>query len=349
MELVEELQGYTVERLKELCSGRGIKAAGKAKDELISLLAEKMAKESARTDLSDSLMKMVLQMQEQQLQMQKETRTWIAQQQERQEKLMQAVMDRSSLPPSGEDGVRKAKPPKPTLQKLAPSDDIESFIDMFERVATQQGWPTDVWATQLAGLLSGDALDAFTSIPLSEANDYSKVRAAILSRYEVNAETYQLRFRDNVRKSNESYRMFLSRLSDQLTRWIKATEMDLQELVLLEQFLKTLPRDLAVWLREQKPMCATKAAEMADDYEVARKSECAVSGSAPSQRPTSAPKTSSASVFQPQRSGTNHRGEIQCHWCKEWGTHSSCMPTKTATVWDKSYQQTSILEHKYRA
>ena len=347
--LLEELQGYTVERLKELCSVRGIKFAGKTKEELISLLGEKMAKESTKIEFSDSLMKMVLQMQEQQLQMQKETRTWIAQQQERQEKLMQAVIDRSSLTASGEDGAKKAKPPKPTLQKLAPSDDIESFIDMFERVATQQGWSTEVWSTQLAGLLSGDALDAFTSIPLSEANDYSKVRAAILSRYEVNAETYQIRFRDNMRKPNESYKMFLSRLSDQLTRWIKATEMDLQELVLLEQFLKTLPRDLAVWLKEQKPTCATKAAEMADDYEVARKSESrpsqlqsaptsysqfqtgGASGSAPSQkgpqRPMSTLKPSSA-VFQPQRSKTNHRGEIQCHWCKEWGHIQAMCPQR---------------------
>ena len=55
--------------------------------------------------------------------------------------------------------------------------------------------------------------------------------------------------------------------------------------------LKTLPRNLVVWLRQQKPTCATKAAEMADDYEVARKSEGGVSGSAPSQKPTLAPKT----------------------------------------------------------
>ena len=103
---------------------------------------------------------------------------------------------------------------KPTLQKLAPSDDIESFIDLFE---PQQGWPTDVWPTQLAGLSSGDAL---TSIPISEANDYSKVRSAIPSWYEVNAKTYRLQFRDNVQKPNESYKMFLSQLSDQLTRWI---------------------------------------------------------------------------------------------------------------------------------
>ena len=31
---------------------------------------------------------------------------------------------------------------------------------MFERVATQQGWSIEVWSTQLAGLLLGDALAA---------------------------------------------------------------------------------------------------------------------------------------------------------------------------------------------
>ena len=48
------------------------------------------------------------------------------------------------------DERKKLKPPRLVLQKLAPSDDIESFIDMFERVAIQQGWSMDVWATQLA-------------------------------------------------------------------------------------------------------------------------------------------------------------------------------------------------------
>ena len=56
--------------------------------------------------------------------------------------------------------MKKAKPPKPTLQKLTPSDDIKSFIDMFEHVATQQGWSIEVRSTRLAGLLSGDALAA---------------------------------------------------------------------------------------------------------------------------------------------------------------------------------------------
>ena len=114
------------------------------------------------------------------------------------------------MPGEGTAMTSRVKLPKPTLQKLAPSDNIESFIDLFEQVATQQGWPVDVWPTQLAGLLLGDALDAFTFIPLLEANNYSKVQSAILSRYEVNAETYRLQFQENRQKSSESNWMFLS-------------------------------------------------------------------------------------------------------------------------------------------
>jgi hypothetical protein len=39
--LVGELQGYTVEKLKELCSKCGIKFTGRSKEELISLLLER--------------------------------------------------------------------------------------------------------------------------------------------------------------------------------------------------------------------------------------------------------------------------------------------------------------------
>lgn len=34
-------------------------------------------------------------------------------------------------------------PPRPTLQKLSKENDIESYLDIFERVAGQQGWPNE--------------------------------------------------------------------------------------------------------------------------------------------------------------------------------------------------------------
>ena len=78
--------------------------------------------------------------------------------------------------------------PEPTLQKLTADD------------ATQQNWPKDTWATQLAGLLTGDALDAFTSVPSADSSRYEEVKPVILSCFEVNAETYRQRFQKDAKK-----------------------------------------------------------------------------------------------------------------------------------------------------
>ena len=45
------------------------------------------------------------------------------------------------------------KLPKPVLQKFTEGDDIESFLDMFERVASLHKRLKTIWATQLAGVL----------------------------------------------------------------------------------------------------------------------------------------------------------------------------------------------------
>ena len=48
------------------------------------------------------------------------------------------------------------------------------------RVAAQQEWPRETWATQLAGLLSGNALDSYSSLPSDRSRDYGNLKAAIL-------------------------------------------------------------------------------------------------------------------------------------------------------------------------
>ena len=107
----------------------------------------------------------------------------------------------------------KPKLPKPTLQKLDPSDDIEHYIAMFERIAQQQKWSEDLWTTQLAGLLTGKAMTAYASMDQEEAESYAKVNQAILQRYEVNEETHRQRFcQDHRRRKDETYRKLSNRL-----------------------------------------------------------------------------------------------------------------------------------------
>ena len=86
----------------------------------------------------------------------------------------------------------RPKLPKPTLQKLGADDEIEHFLSTFERIAKQQSWPKETWATQLAGLLTRKAMAAYAAVGTDDAADYEKVKTAILHQYEVNEETYNI-------------------------------------------------------------------------------------------------------------------------------------------------------------
>ena len=94
----------------------------------------------------------------------------------------------------------KVKLPKPTILKMTEGNDLEDYLAMFERVANQQHWPEDIWAKQLAGLLTGKAMADFASLSTEESLDYEKVKAAILQRYEVNEKTHRRRFRNDRKK-----------------------------------------------------------------------------------------------------------------------------------------------------
>ena len=240
---------------------------------------------------------------------------------------------------AAEEARRTAKLPKPVLQKFSEKDDVESCLDMFKR---QQEWPKETWATQLAGLLSGDALDSYSSLAPASAKDYDLVKAAILKRYDVSAETYRQRFRTETRKPTESYMNFGEHLADHLGRWEKAVDgTDLRQLVLLDLFLQALPRDMAVRVREEKPKSMKEASEMADNYELARKAEGGGAGHSPDPpKPTPPAPSKSGSLGQAnskpavgaQRSKTNVKGDIQCWECKKYGHIAVACPERKSST-----------------
>ena len=65
------------------------------------------------------------------------------------------------------------------------------------------------------------------------------------------------------------------RLTD-LQKWTKGckTVEDVRDMVVKEQLLDALPRELKIWLAERKPNTSQDAAELADTYLRARRLEC---------------------------------------------------------------------------
>ena len=199
-------------------------------------------------------------------------------------------------------------------------------------MAKQQKWPVEIWAVQLASLLTGKASALYASLTAEEAESYDEVKKAILDWYQVNVETYCRRFRQNRKHTNETYRNCGDRLQDYFRCWTAASELEgltLEGLTVLDQFLHCLPDDLVIWLRERKPKSVRQAAELADEYTMARGQTAPrrpqVDGNRGEKGKPMVPPA--ASYGQHNRKGgnpvtgwsrTNVRGDQQCYNCRQY-------------------------------
>lgn len=174
--------------------------------------------------------------------------------------------------PSLEIGDQE-KPREARMQKLTDTDDIEHFLTMFERVANAYKWPDNVWVLKLAPLLTGKAQAAYANMDSDKAQNFDEVKQAILKRFNINEETYRQRFRSTKKKAEESYTETEVRLRDLSKKWLKPKERNKDELVdviIREQLVNAMPRDLQLRVRERKPKTAEEAGTIADDIISAR-------------------------------------------------------------------------------
>ena len=105
-------------------------------------------------------------------------------------------------------------------------------------------------------------------------DDYEEVKAAILRRYDINEETYRQRFRAAKGMEGETYRETVIRLQDLGKKWARNCRSvdELLDIVVTEQLVSTLPREIHVWVGERKPKDSEETAQLADDYLLVRKS-----------------------------------------------------------------------------
>ena len=162
---------------------------------------------------------------------------------------------------------------QPKLSKLTDSEDIEAFLKTFERVMEAYQVDQSLWAFQLAPQLTGKAQLAYAALCREDAAKYDEVMAAILRRYDINAESYRTRFRGAKRKDGESYREVAVRLQDLLKKWMEGcvTVDEVFEKILIEQLLNIMPLDLRIWVSEHKPESVAQASDLAENYVQAQK------------------------------------------------------------------------------
>ena len=101
-------------------------------------------------------------------------------------------------------------------------DDMDAYIERFERFAKSQKWQEETWAISLSSLLTGKGLVVYTSMPMDQALDYKALKTALLKRYNLTEEGFRTKFRESKPDQGETVFQFVARLDRYFCRW---TEM----------------------------------------------------------------------------------------------------------------------------
>ena len=84
-------------------------------------------------------------------------------------------------PPPTAESLAGASAPTSRLTKFGPDDNVEAYLEVFERTAQWESWPVDQWAHILSLFLTGPAQQARQDLTPEHASQYPELKQAILA------------------------------------------------------------------------------------------------------------------------------------------------------------------------
>ena len=151
------------------------------------------------------------------------------------------------------------------------SDDMDSFLHRFEVYADSQRWSKGQWAVYLSALLTGKALEVYSGLPVTDAQDYEISKDALLKRFNLTEEGFKQKFKSPKAEGGEAPTQFIARVENYLMRWIDLANVEkdfdgLMSFIVREQYLESCPVQLATFLKERKPRDLSELASLAEQY-----------------------------------------------------------------------------------
>ena len=209
---------------------------------------------------------------------------------------------------------------RPTMPLYQDGEDIANYLVRFERVAELLGIDTDSYAVRLGSLLTGKAVNVYTSLSPDITKDYDSLKKALLFSYSKTPDGYRMDFRTSKIKAGETYRQHSISLTRHLEQWLQSknvpeTFSGLKDFVILDQLMSSLSADLRMFLKERNVATLEEAVVLADTWASAHNAYTKVtSGTGGKKGPVKPPV--------PEGAASNPRGNksnIVCHYCAEVG------------------------------
>ena len=181
------------------------------------------------------------------------------------------------------------------------------------------------WAIKLSALQTERAMDVYTRISDTDANDYDKLKKALLTRYNYTKDGYRKRFRKVKQETEETPNQFIICLKNYLAKWLEFSGSSsgdfeaLVDLIVKEQFINACSEELAVYLLER--------GAWAQQYLVAHKQQL----QGKSESTVQPKRAEQRKLTQSKLDATQGRQRsLQCYRCQGYGHRQSECPTKVS-------------------
>ena len=193
------------------------------------------------------------------------------------------------------------------------------------------GWPRDKWSSLVQSKLVGKARDTYLAMSMGDVSDYDKVSKAMLKAYELVPEAYRQRFRGIRKQDTQTHSEFAKEKEQLFDIWYSSVQVEniaqLREMILLEEFKRSVRQDVRLHLEEQRVEMLDEAARIADDYALTHKQTYKMYNDAQKSKNWNQNKKTGASekkdkntpVKQSQQESTSTQKPTVCYKCKKPG------------------------------
>ena len=82
---------------------------------------------------------------------------------------------------------------------------MDSYLSRFEKYAVANKWDRSIWAAYLSALLKGRALEVYDRLSVVDANDYEKLKDALLKNFDMTERGFRKKFRNDRPERSETF------------------------------------------------------------------------------------------------------------------------------------------------
>ncbi|KAJ8246519.1 hypothetical protein COCON_G00234910 [Conger conger] len=164
-----------------------------------------------------------------------------------------------------------ARGPKEVLLKQTPDDEVEAYLETFERTAHLEKWPPEAWGSILAPFLSGEAQKAYRGLPPAEAHVYPTLKATILAQYGYSLPARAQRFHQWTYDPALPARAQVMALGRLTKSWlVEGDGPALLDRVVLDRCARSLAPELKKYVAQQGPRTIDGLVNLLENHQVAQ-------------------------------------------------------------------------------